>query len=151
MHRLVLLNIDPPAHTKLRGIISRGFTPRAIGNLRDALADRAGRIVAAALAEGTGDFVTDVACELPLQAIAELLGVPQEDRRKIFDWSNQMVGYDDPEYEGDSTAAAAELVGYSMVMAEDRKQCPARRHRHQAGATPRSTATACPRMSSGSS
>jgi cholest-4-en-3-one 26-monooxygenase len=124
MHRLILLNIDPPAHTKLRGIVSRGFTPRAIGNLRDALAGRAERIVQAALAEGTGDFVTDVACELPLQAIAELLGIPQEDRRKIFDWSNQMIGYDDPEYEGDPTAAAAELVGYSMLMAEDRKQCP---------------------------
>ena len=124
MHRLILLNIDPPAHTKLRGIVSRGFTPRAIGNLQDALAGRAERIVEAALAAGTGDFVTDVACELPLQAIAELLGIPQEDRRKIFDWSNQMIGYDDPEYEGDPTAAAAELVGYSMLMAEDRKQCP---------------------------
>jgi cholest-4-en-3-one 26-monooxygenase len=124
MHRLILLNLDPPAHTKLRGIISRGFTPRAIGNLRQVLTARAERIVQTALAEGTGDFVTDVACELPLQAIAELLGVPQEDRRKIFDWSNQMIGYDDPEYEGDPNAAAAELVGYSMQMAEDRKQCP---------------------------
>jgi cholest-4-en-3-one 26-monooxygenase len=124
MHRLILLNIDPPAHTKLRGIVSRGFTPRAIGNLREVLTARAERIVQTALAEGTGDFVTDVACELPLQAIAELLGVPQEDRRKIFDWSNQMIGYDDPEYEGDPNAAAAELVGYSMQMAEDRKQCP---------------------------
>jgi cholest-4-en-3-one 26-monooxygenase len=124
MHRLILLNLDPPAHTKLRSIISRGFTPRAIGNLREVLTARAERIVQTALAEGTGDFVTDVACELPLQAIAELLGVPQEDRRKIFDWSNQMIGYDDPEYEGDPNAAAAELVGYSMQMAEDRKQCP---------------------------
>jgi cholest-4-en-3-one 26-monooxygenase len=124
MQRLILLNIDPPAHTKLRGIVSRGFTPRAIGNLRDALASRAERIVQHALAEGTGDFVTDVACELPLQAIAELLGVPQDDRRKIFDWSNQMIGYDDPEYGGDPQAAASELVGYSMVMAEDRKTCP---------------------------
>ena len=124
MHRLILLNLDPPTHTKLRGIVSRGFTPRAIANLRDALAGRAARIVRDAVEHGTGDFVTDVACELPLQAIAELLGIPQEDRRKIFDWSNQMIGYDDPEYEGDPTAAAAELVGYSMVMAEDRKQCP---------------------------
>jgi cholest-4-en-3-one 26-monooxygenase len=124
MHRLILLNIDPPAHTKLRRIVSRGFTPRAISNLRDALAARAERIVKTALAEGVGDFVTDVACELPLQAIAELIGVPQEDRRQIFDWSNQMIGYDDPEYEGEPTAAATELIGYSMVMAEDRKQCP---------------------------
>ncbi len=124
MQRLILLNLDPPAHTKLRGIVSRGFTPRAIGNLRDALAARAGQIVQTALTEGTGDFVTDVACELPLQAIAELLGIPQQDRGKIFAWSNQMIGYDDPEYEGEPTSAAAELIGYSMLMAEDRKQCP---------------------------
>ena len=76
--------------------------------------------------------MTDIACELPLQAIAELLGVPQEDRKKIFEWSNQMIGYDDPEFGDDGQAAAAELVGYCMVMAEDRQAVPARRHRHQA-------------------
>jgi cholest-4-en-3-one 26-monooxygenase len=119
-----MLNIDPPQHTKLRGIVSRGFTPRAIGSLRQALAARAERIAAAALARGTGDFVTEVAAELPLQAIAELLGVPQEDRRKVFDWSNDMVGYDDPEYTADPAVAAAEIIGYSMAMAEDRRQCP---------------------------
>src|SRR5579859_5927438 len=124
MQRLIMLNIDPPQHTKLRGIVSRGFTPRAIGNLREALTARAARLVEAALAGGTGDFVTDVAAELPLQAIAELLGIPQEDRGKIFAWSNEMIGYDDPEYGGDSQAAAAELVGYAMTMAEDRRGCP---------------------------
>ena len=124
MQRLIMLNIDPPQHTKLRGIVSRGFTPRAINGLRDALSARAERIVQTALTEGTGDFVTDIACELPLQAIAELLGVPQEDRRKIFEWSNTMIGYDDPEFGGDGQAAAAELVGYAMTMAEDRRQCP---------------------------
>jgi cholest-4-en-3-one 26-monooxygenase len=124
MQRFILLNLDPPVHTKLRGIVSRGFTPRAIGNLREALAERAGRIVQGALDGGTGDFVSDVACELPLQAIAELLGIPQEDRRKIFAWSNEMIGYDDPDYGGDSQAAAAELVAYSMAMAEDRRTCP---------------------------
>jgi cholest-4-en-3-one 26-monooxygenase len=124
LQRFVMLNIDPPQHTKLRGIVSRGFTPRAINNLRSALAARAERIVAEAIASGSGDFVTDVAAELPLQAIAELVGVPQDDRRKVFDWSNDMVGYDDPEYVGDPAAAAAELVGYAMVMAEDRRQCP---------------------------
>src|SRR5437763_14174855 len=124
MQRLILLNLDPPVHTKLRGIVSRGFTPRAIGNLREALTARAERIVQTALAEGSGDFVTDVACELPLQAIAELIGIPQEDRRKIFDWSNQMIGYDDPEYQVESLSASAELVGYAWNMAEDRRKCP---------------------------
>jgi len=124
LQRLIMLNIDPPEHTKLRSIVNRGFTPRAINNLRAALTERAERIVQTALAEGTGDFVTDVACELPLQAIAELLGVPQEDRRKIFEWSNTMIGYDDPEFGGDGQAAAGELIGYAMTMAEDRRQCP---------------------------
>ncbi|TCP45368.1 cholest-4-en-3-one 26-monooxygenase [Tamaricihabitans halophyticus] len=125
LQRFILINIDPPQHTKLRGIISRGFTPKAINGLRDALAERADRIARTALESGTGDFVTDIACELPLQAIAELLGVPQEDRHKIFDWSNEMIGYDDPEYDIDPAASAAELLGYSMNMAEKRKSCPA--------------------------
>ncbi|MFI6095913.1 cytochrome P450 [Lentzea sp. NPDC051213] len=124
MQRLLLLNMDPPAHTKLRGIISRGFTPRAINALREALNTRAELIVAEALAKGHGNFVTDVACELPLQAIAELIGIPQDDRRKIFDWSNQMISYDDPEFDGDPMAAATELLGYSWNMAEDRRKCP---------------------------
>ena len=124
MQRVIMLNIGPPHHTKIRDIVSRGFTPRAINNLREILNDRAKKIVQEALANGTGDFVTDVACELPLQAIAELIGVPQEDRHKLFAWSNEMVGYDDPEYEGDGETAAAEILGYSMVMAEDRRACP---------------------------
>ncbi|GAA1944398.1 cytochrome P450 [Amycolatopsis minnesotensis] len=123
-NRLVLLNKDAPQHTKLRRIVSKGFTPRAIGRLEDALRDRAARIVSEAKKKGTGDFVTDVACELPLQAIAELLGIPQEDRMKIFDWSNQMISYDDPEYEVEPVAASAELVGYAWNMAEERRKCP---------------------------
>ncbi|PXY33006.1 steroid C27-monooxygenase [Prauserella sp. PE36] len=123
-NRLVLLNMDAPQHTKLRRIVSKGFTPRAIGKLEDALRERAQQIVHTAKAKGSGDFVADVACELPLQAIAELIGIPQEDRLKIFDWSNQMIGYDDPEYDVEPIAASAELVGYAFNMAEQRRQCP---------------------------
>ena len=126
MQRVILLNMDPPQHTHLRGVVSRGFTPRAISNLRQALTERAERIVATALESGTGDFVADVACELPLQAICELIGVPQEDRGKIFSWSNRMIGYDDqPLGEGnDGEMAAVEILGYSMAMAEERRACP---------------------------
>ncbi|WP_007026344.1 cytochrome P450 [Saccharomonospora iraqiensis] len=123
-NRLVLLNMDAPQHTKLRRIVSKGFTPRAIGRLEDALRSRARNIVRTAREKGSGDFVADVACELPLQAIAELLGIPQEDRGKIFEWSNQMIGYDDPEYDVEPITASAELVGYATAMAEQRRQCP---------------------------
>ncbi|MFD6070165.1 MULTISPECIES: cytochrome P450 [Amycolatopsis] len=123
-NRLVLLNMDAPQHTKLRRIVSKGFTPRSIAKLEDTLRDRAERIVSEAKKKGSGDFVVDVACELPLQAIAELIGIPQEDRLKVFDWSNQMVAYDDPEYEVEPLAASAEIVGYAWNMAEERRKCP---------------------------
>ncbi|MBF6074860.1 cytochrome P450 [Nocardia beijingensis] len=122
---MLLLNQDPPKHTKTRRIISKGFTPRAVESLRAALTERAARIVHEAKKSGSGDFVEQVACELPLQAIAELIGIPQEDRKKIFDWSNQMISYDDPEFEGDHHAATAEVMGYAWNMAEQRRACPA--------------------------
>lgn len=126
MQRFVLLNKDAPEHTKLRKIVSRGFTPRAIGSLTDELRDRAAKIVREAAESGSGDFVTQVAAELPLQAIAELIGVPQEDRAKVFDWSNTMTSYDDPEFEGaDPLTASTELLGYAWQMAENKKACPA--------------------------
>ena len=98
---------------------------------------RSGRTTSprSAAAEGSGDFVEQVSCELPLQAIAGLMGVPQEDRKKLFDWSNQMVGDQDPEYaRNDPTAASVELIMYGMQMAAERAQEPRRRPRHQAGA-----------------
>ncbi|WP_280382844.1 cytochrome P450 [Nocardia wallacei] len=125
IQRAMLVNTDPPAHDKLRRIISRGFTPRAVQSLREALTERAERIVHEAKQTGGGDFVQQVACELPLQAIAELLGVPQSDRGKLFEWSNKMMGYDDPEYQDSYKMANAEVMGYAWNLAEERKKCPA--------------------------
>jgi len=122
--RFLLINHDAPDHTKLRQIISRAFTPRAISALHDDLQRRSREIVAAAVAKGEGNFVEDVAAELPLQAIAGLLGVPQEDRGKLFEWSNQMMSYDDPEVEGDEAVAFMEILGYSMALADERRKNP---------------------------
>jgi len=124
VQNVMLVNQDAPSHTNLRRIISRGFTPRSINALHEVLIERANKIVDDALAKGEGDFVYEVAAELPLQAIAELLGVPQEDRRKLFDWSNSMLSYDDPEYDADPAEAAAEILGYAMVLADERRANP---------------------------
>jgi cholest-4-en-3-one 26-monooxygenase len=125
LQRSVMLNMDAPHHTRLRKIISRGFTPRAIGRLEDELRQRAQNIAETAAAAGSGDFVEQVSCELPLQAIAGLLGVAQEDRDKIFRWSNEMTGNDDPEYaDVDPQMSSAELIMYAMKMAEDRAKNP---------------------------
>jgi cholest-4-en-3-one 26-monooxygenase len=125
LQRVVLLNMDPPQHTRLRRIIARGFTPRAVGRLRDELNERAQNIAKAAAAAGSGDFVEQVACELPLQAIAGLLGVPQEDRDKLFRWSNEMTGNDDPEYADiDPKASSVEVLTYAMQMAALKAENP---------------------------
>lgn len=124
--RLIMLNVDPPHHSKVRGIVQRGFTPRAIDSLRDTLDKWAREIVLSAAGKGSGDFVLDIACELPLQAIAELLGVPQDHRGRMFGWSNQMIGYDDPEFRlSDPNMASLGLLQYFMAMADERRQCPA--------------------------
>jgi cholest-4-en-3-one 26-monooxygenase len=123
--RFIMLNQDAPQHSRLRRIVSRGFTPRAINRLHDELNERAQAIAKAAAAHGSGDFVQQVACELPLQAIAGLLGVPQEDRGKLFEWTNQMTSYDDPEYAHyDPKTSAAEIIAYGMQLAEVKKRNP---------------------------
>ena len=123
--KFVLLNMDAPHHTHLRKIVSRAFTPRSIELLRAELATRAAGIVEAAAEHGSGDFVEQVAAELPLQAIAGLMGVPQDERKKLFDWSNQMVGDLDPEFAGnDAIGASVELIMYGMAMAADRAANP---------------------------
>ncbi len=123
MQRMMMLNMDPPQHTQLRKIVNRGFTPKRIRELMDVLEQRAKHIVDEIIERGSCDFVSEVAAELPLQAIAEFLGVPQEDRRKIFEWSNRLIGFDDPEFgtsEERATEAAAEIYAYAEALAADR-------------------------------
>ncbi|MFD4182935.1 cytochrome P450 [Rhodococcus sp. NPDC058514] len=120
----VLINKDAPEHTQLRKLVSRLFTPRAVEAMRSALDERAERIACAAVTNPTGDFVVEVASELPMQAISELLGVPQEARMQLFDWSNQMTGYDDETLEGASRMASAQILGYAYQLAEARREDP---------------------------
>lgn len=124
LQRVILINQDPPEHTATRAIISRGFTPRSIAELEDQMTQRAATIVKDAVGRGTGNFVEEIAAELPLQAIADLIGVPQEDRHKLFEWSNQMLAGEDPDYAGENDVAAAEILGYAMMLAAERKANP---------------------------
>jgi cholest-4-en-3-one 26-monooxygenase len=125
--RLMMLNMDPPEHSKLRMLVNKGFTPRMIRGLMDHLQEEARQIVAAAVEEGTVEFVERVAAELPLIAIAEFLGVPREDRKIIFELSNRLVGSEDPDYQVDevsATTAAMEMYAYAQQLADDRRANP---------------------------
>ena len=120
----MMLDLDPPEHTRLRTLVSRGFTPKVIRSMDGHFTDVARGIIKSAVASVDFDFVTDVAAELPLIAIAELLGVPAEDRRNLFKWSNTMVGSNDPEYATNSDMAQSammELYMYANELAAARK------------------------------
>ena len=122
---LMMLYMDPPKHTRYRLLVNKGFTPRMIGLLEQYLRRRARLIVDNVIERGECDFVEDLASELPLQAIAEIMGVPQEDRRLLFEWSNRLIGIDDPEYgNADGTAAFAQLYAYVNELATQRRSDP---------------------------
>ena len=123
--KALLINHDAPEHTRLRKIVSRLFTPRAVATLEQTLASAATEIVRAAAEKDGGNFVDDIATNLPLQAIADLIGVPEEDRQKLFHWTNCIMNTDDPDFDSDPTMANAELMGYAYNMAEERRRNPA--------------------------
>lgn len=94
----MMLNQDPPRHTRLRRLLTKSFTPRAIAVLEDGIVSRARSIVDRVAPKGSADFASDIAAELPLMTLAEIMGVPEEDRMLLFDWSNRVIGYQDSEY-----------------------------------------------------
>lgn len=97
--RRMMLNTDPPDHTRLRRLLNRSFTPRAVAALTSAIEASAAGLVDRMLAgPPTVDFARDVAADLPLLTLAEVLGVPAEDRWLMYDWSNRVIGWQDPDY-----------------------------------------------------
>jgi cholest-4-en-3-one 26-monooxygenase len=122
----MLPGMDGERHSRYRRIVNRGFTPRTLRLIEDHLRLKAKVIVDNVIAKGEADFVDEIAAELPLQAICELVGVPDEDRRKIFAWGNAMTGIDDPNL-GDmdaGMAAAAELMAYADALRSQRATDP---------------------------
>ncbi|HUP75444.1 MAG TPA: cytochrome P450 [Acidimicrobiales bacterium] len=123
---------DPPKHTELRKLVNRGFTPRMVSRLTQTMRLRTDIIIDRVAQQGSADFVVDVACELPLMAIADIVGVPMEDRGKLFTWTNQVLGSNDPEFQTERGPEAYEvstgmmsLFGYSRELANKRRAEPA--------------------------
>jgi cytochrome P450 len=98
--RRMMLNMDPPEHSRLRRLLGRSFTPRAVARLEQRIRGYARSLCDRVLAgeRGECDFAKDLAADLPLLTLAEVLGVPEQDRWLLFDWSNRVIGYQDPDY-----------------------------------------------------
>jgi cytochrome P450 len=122
--RRMMLNMDPPEHSRLRRLLTRSFTPRAVTELEDRIRGHARATVARVVGDadnGECDFAKDVAADLPLLTLAEILGVPARDRMLLFDWSNRVIGYQDPDY---ASSAEFDLASGTPMAREALRQRP---------------------------
>jgi len=125
--RETLPSLPPGPHGKHRRLVSGGFAPRVMRTLEPRVRELTRHILDRVATRGTCDFVTDVARELPARVICELIGIPVEDRGRIVEWSNAIVGMDDPEYAESVTSsslAALEVCAYAAQLAAERARAP---------------------------
>ncbi len=127
MQRIMMLNMDPPDHLKYRRIVNKAFIPKVVESKLSHIREMASEIVGKVAPLGQCDFVKDVAAELPLQVICELMGVPLEDRHMIYNNTNIMIGADDPDLsttDEDGMNAAVEIFTYGYQLAAMHREHP---------------------------
>lgn len=125
----MLITIDPPRHVRLRRLVNKGFTPRMVGQLEPHVRRITTEIIDAVAAKGSCDFVTEIAAQLPLAVICEMLGVPRADWNTMFELTNKVLGADDPEYQqegADGVVTADEghrdmFMYFARLLAEHRQ------------------------------
>jgi cytochrome P450 len=120
------LAMDPPLHTRMRGLVSRAFTPRRIADLEPRVRELAREHIARFVGDGRCDFVRDFAARLPMDVISEMLGVPEADRDRLRELADAVVHREDGMYDipAAGMAAAAELLGYFADAVIERRRAP---------------------------
>ena len=124
----MIVSMDPPGHTRHRRLISAGFTPRMVGELEGHIVRRTTRILDEFADRGGGDFVTDVAYQLPMHVIADIIGIPDEDRPWVFERTEAMLLAFDPASsitEEQRQRAEVELFGYAQALGLNKRTHPA--------------------------
>ncbi|MGU3432556.1 cytochrome P450 [Actinomycetes bacterium M1A6_2h] len=122
----MMLNLDPPDHSQMRSIVSKAFTPRMVKNMFDSVAAHARDIVESLESDSQVDLVASVSSEMPLRVLADVLGIPPQDRHLLYDWTNRMVGLDDPSYGGRASfmSAFVEMFKYSAAQTKAKRLQP---------------------------
>src|SRR3954469_2519726 len=133
--RKSMLDMDPPRHDGLRGLIARRFTPRAVHVWEEQVRRVTREVLDRALPMGEFDFVREVSSEIPMQVFAEILGIPQSERREIIEIGDRLLGNQDPEFAVTETAdehrtlpfshpAALEMFEFGRRLAAQRRKDP---------------------------
>jgi cholest-4-en-3-one 26-monooxygenase len=127
MMRLQIINMDPPRHIKYRRLVRNAFTPKKVDSYEQRFREIAKGILDKAVQGGRCEFVEDIAAELPLIAICELMGVPLDKRKRLFELTNIMIGMDDPELatsEEEGTMAMMEMFMMAQELAAQNRANP---------------------------
>ena len=127
----IMLNMDPPRHRHYRALVNKAFSPRMVNGMHGRIRDMVTRIIDRVIEQGECDFVDDIAAQLPLEVICEMMGVPEEDRREVYAIGNRMVGFDDPDMQLDGKPAApsdGETASGEMFMYAGKLLDKARKH-----------------------
>jgi cholest-4-en-3-one 26-monooxygenase len=126
IQRQAMLNIDPPLHTTMRKIINKAFTPRVVQGMAESISRHADALVASLGEGGDIDWVEKVSSEMPLLVLSDILGIPSDERHLLYDWTNRMVGFDDPEaVDRDSYVSAfLELFAYARGKTVEKRTNP---------------------------
>lgn len=137
--RRTLMELDPPEHTRLRRVVNRGFTRRAVEAYADAIRELTRLILDEALAKGEFDFTHEVGRQLPMRMLGRLVGLPDEDLDQLVVWGDAMIANTDPEFTSHPvdltdteefrmmpfrSPTAVELFKYAEAVAKDRRANP---------------------------
>jgi cytochrome P450/nitrite reductase/ring-hydroxylating ferredoxin subunit len=140
--RKSMFDTDPPPHTRLRGIVNKGFTPRVVNTYEERIRHLARQILARAFEEDEFDFVEAVAAEIPMWVFSEIMGLPVDDRKLIIELGDKILGNTDPDVVGAenvveralkdpklrllpfSSPFSLDLIEYGRVLGEDRRREP---------------------------
>src|SRR5436190_13092410 len=120
----LLISLDPPDHVKMRKLINKGFTPRRVADLTDRIQARVDAIFDGLAGRTSCDLVADVALWLPLHVIADLVGVPEADRRQVFEWTEITFGFDRSWTMEARRDAAMSMYAYADALCEQRRAEP---------------------------
>ncbi|MFT4570019.1 MAG: cholest-4-en-3-one 26-monooxygenase [Hyphomicrobiaceae bacterium] len=124
--REIMINMDPPRHNEYRNLVNKRFLPRGVKRFEEYAEITAREVVDAIVTRGECEFVEDVAALLPMTLICEMFGIPDSERRYVYDVANRLVSVDDPEVLGEETSDAvfAEIFAYAAKLAEDKRKNP---------------------------
>jgi cytochrome P450 len=120
----LLISLDGTDHRNLRKLVNRGFTPRRVADLTDRIRERIDAMIDGLRDRKAADLVTDLALWLPLHVIADMVGVPEVDRRQVFEWTERTFGFDEAVTQDERTEAAIAMFGYAEAMCADRQANP---------------------------